>query len=46
MDTDFHKIKNEDGVQINTNSPVLIGDHVWIGCRALILKGLLCREIQ
>lgn len=34
-DTDYHSInKKED------TSPVIIGDNVWIGCRALILKGV------
>lgn len=39
MDTDFHKIykknirKNEDGI-------IKIGNHVWIGCRSTILKGV------
>ena len=39
MDTDFHKILDKDGNMINQDSPVLIGDRVWIGCRSTILKG-------
>ena len=39
MDTDFHKIKDSNGNIINEPCPILIGDHVWIGCRCLILKG-------
>ncbi len=39
MDTDFHKIKNEHGFIINNPEQIMIGDHVWIGCRCLILKG-------
>ena len=39
MDTDFHKIVNDSGDQINKPSPVTIGNSVWIGCRCLILKG-------
>ena len=36
MDTDQHSIDGGPAVA----KPVLIGDHVWIGCRALILKGV------
>ena len=38
MDTDFHKVFEGDK-QLNPNRPVHIGNKVWIGCRALILKG-------
>lgn len=40
MDTDFHKILNERGEIINCAKPISIGDHVWIGCRNTILKGV------
>lgn len=36
MDTDQHGI---DGA-LPVAKPVVIGNHVWIGCRALILKGV------
>lgn len=36
-DSDFHKITREDFEVIK---PVLIGSHVWIGARAMILKGV------
>jgi acetyltransferase-like isoleucine patch superfamily enzyme len=36
MDTDQHAIPQ----MMNTNRPVVIGDDVWIGCRAIILKGV------
>jgi acetyltransferase-like isoleucine patch superfamily enzyme len=36
MDTDQHGI----GDQPATARPVWIGDRVWIGCRAIILKGV------
>lgn len=39
MDTDFHKVVDMAGNQINTPKQVVIGDNVWIGCRSLILKG-------
>lgn len=34
MDTDFHQI---DGKPVS--APVLVGDHVWVGCRCMVLKG-------
>jgi acetyltransferase-like isoleucine patch superfamily enzyme len=40
MDSDFHKILDPDGnARLNTRK-VKIGDHVWIGSRATILKGV------
>jgi acetyltransferase-like isoleucine patch superfamily enzyme len=36
MDTDQHIIPQMQ----NDNRPVVIGDEVWIGCRAIILKGV------
>jgi len=36
MDTDQHVIPQIE----NRNLPVVIGDEVWIGCRAIILKGV------
>lgn len=40
MDSDFHKIFNLQGETINALSPIRIGNHVWIGCRSTILKGV------
>ena len=40
MDTDFHKILNQAGKQVNAPLPVVIGNNVWIGCRSTILKGV------
>lgn len=40
MDTDFHDVTNEKGDIVNSPKPILIGDHVWIGCRNTILKGV------
>lgn len=37
MDSDFHEI-DMDG--FNISAPVHIGNHVWIGTRAIILKGV------
>jgi acetyltransferase-like isoleucine patch superfamily enzyme len=36
MDTDLHGVNGGPPIA----KPVIIGDHVWIGCRALILKGV------
>ncbi len=36
MDRDYHKLESDREVY----RPVSIGNHVWIGCRALILKGV------
>ena len=40
MDTDFHRIYNEKNELINTPKAIHVGNHVWIGCRNLILKGV------
>ena len=40
MDSDLHNIKDEKGVVINPSKPVSFGNHVWIGCRNTILKGV------
>lgn len=39
MDTDFHPITNAQSEIQNPPSEIIIGNNVWIGCRALILKG-------
>ncbi len=39
MDTDFHHIYN-NGEEVNTPQPVSVGNHVWIGMGATILKGV------
>lgn len=40
MDTDFHKIYDANNVLINSPRPIHIGNHVWIGCKNMILKGV------
>jgi acetyltransferase-like isoleucine patch superfamily enzyme len=40
MDTDFHLILNADEQIINSPKPIIIGNHVWIGCKNTILKGV------
>lgn len=43
MDTDFHKIHKSNDVKskvaLNPDQAIGIGSHVWVGCRATILKG-------
>ena len=36
---DSHSILNETGARINPAKDVVIGNHVWVGYRALITKG-------
>ncbi len=38
-DSDFHKIIDRDGNQLNTPRKVIIGNHVWIGVGSIILRG-------
>ena len=40
MDTDFHYVINAEDQIINSPKPIIIGNHVWIGCRNTILKGV------
>ena len=40
MDTDTHDIFKENTV-INTSAPICIGNDVWIGAKAIVLKGTL-----
>ena len=39
LDTDFHAI-TADGVERPSVAPVRIGDRVWVGTRAVVLKGV------
>ena len=39
MDTDEHPLYDRDGVRINPDKPIRLGDHVWIGCKCTLLKG-------
>ena len=40
MDTDFHQILDNNQNVVNKPTPIFIGNHVWIGCRTTILKGV------
>ena len=39
MDTDFHPIYDDSMTRVNPDREIRIGDRVWIGCRATLLKG-------
>lgn len=39
MDSDTHPIFGSNSEIINKGIEVVIGDHVWVGCRSTILKG-------
>ncbi len=39
-DADHHMLQDENGRVSNTPAPVRIGDHVWIGANATVLKGV------
>ena len=40
LDSDMHSIsRKKDGCRINDDRKIVIGDHVWIGCNVVILKG-------
>lgn len=40
LDSDFHSILDRNKRRLNLASPINIGNHVWIGCRSTILKGV------
>ena len=39
MDTDEHPLYNKDNERINPDKPIVVGNHVWIGCKCVLLKG-------
>ena len=38
--TDSHPIYDTDNVLINPSKPIVIGNHVWVGAKSSILKGV------
>ena len=40
MDRDYHSTSHDKKIM----KPVLIGNNVWVGCRAIILKGVTIGE--
>lgn len=43
MDTDFHQILS-NGKRKNPDSEVILGNHTWIGCNSIILKGAILSD--
>ena len=39
MDTDEHPLYNKDNERINPAKAIIVGDHSWIGCKCVLLKG-------
>ena len=39
MDTDEHPLYNNENERINPDKAIHVGDHVWIGCKCVLLKG-------
>ncbi len=39
MDTDEHPLFDNEGKRINEDKPIVVGNHVWIGCKCALLKG-------
>lgn len=44
MDNDFHPISDAAGQVVNPPAPVVLGNEVWIGCDATLLKGSGCGD--
>jgi len=38
MDSDWHAVMDPSGRRLNPDADVVVGNHVWIGCRSMILK--------
>ena len=39
MDTDEHPLYDKDNERINPDKAIVVGSHVWIGCKCILLKG-------
>lgn len=39
MDTDEHPLLDKEGNRMNPDKPIVVGNHVWIGCKCALLKG-------
>ncbi len=40
LDSDFHRVIDADGAGSNVQAPIVLGDRVWVGARASVLKGV------
>ena len=39
MDTDEHPLYDKEDNRLNPNRPIVVGNHVWVGCKCVLLKG-------
>ena len=39
MDTDEHPLYDMENQRINPDKPIIVGNHVWMGCKCVLLKG-------
>ena len=39
MDTDEHPLYDKEHKRINPDKPIMVGNHAWIGCKCVLLKG-------
>lgn len=39
MDSDAHQLCDESDIIMNYNKPITFGNHVWLGCRNIVMKG-------
>ncbi|MBP5677763.1 MAG: hypothetical protein J6W88_04630 [Bacteroidales bacterium] len=39
MDTDEHPLYDSENRRTNPDKPIIVGNHVWIGCKCVLLKG-------
>lgn len=40
MDNDFHEVNPELRSQMPASAPILLGENVWLGARAIVLRGV------
>lgn len=41
MDTDEHPLYSKENERLNPDRPIIVGNHVWIGCKCTLLKGTI-----
>ncbi len=44
MDNDFHRIEPERRTELPPSAPIVLEDNVWLGVRAIILRGVTVGE--
>ena len=40
LDTDYHNLITNEKENVKDKS-IIVGDHVWIGCNCIVLKGIV-----